>query len=232
MNRILNLGMAVGLAALVVGCGGSGSGLINQPNARVQFANLMPGIANARAKVGDDVISDNIPFGSVSDNAITNNQSKDLTVGDTTFDNLASLTNQVFQVEHRYTGIGYGTAPRSILLIDHDKSRASIDTVAVRATHAAQGAGAVDVYLSAPGDSLPASPAFDGLAEAATSSFSELPVAGNNEYRIRVYADGDTGTALVDATVTIQPRDRYSVIVYADSNEPSGFKAILVKENI
>lgn len=232
MNRIMKLGVAVGLAALVVGCGGSGSGLLNQPNARVQFANLMPGIATARAKVGDDIISDNIPFGAVSDNAITNNQSKDLTVGDTTFDNLATLPDQVFQVEHRYTGVGYGTSPRSILVIDHDKSRASIDAVAFRATHAAQGGGAVDVYLSAPGDSLPASPAFDALAEAATSSFSELPVAVTNEYRIRVYADGDTATALVDEVVVVQPRDRYSVIVYSDSGKPSGFSMVLIKENI
>ncbi len=232
MNRILNLGMAVGLAALVVGCGGSGSGLVNQPNARVQFANLMPGITSAKAKVGDDTISDDIPFGAVSDNAITNNQSKDLTVGDTTFDNLATLPNQVFQVEHRYTGVGYGTAPRAILLIDHNKSQAANGTVAIRATHVAQGAGAMDVYLSAVGDSLPASPSFDALAEAGTSSFSELPVTGTNEYRIRIYADDDTTTALVDKTVVIQSRERYSAILFADAGEASGYNIVLVKESI
>lgn len=232
MNRITNLGIVIGLAALITGCGGGGNGLTNQPNARVQFANLMPGIASAKAKVGEDTIGDNILFETVSDNAITSNSSKDLTVGDTTFDNLATLEDQVYQVEHRYTAVGYGTSPRAILLIDHNKDEATNGTVGIRATHAAQGAPAVDVYLSAVGDSLPASPSFDALAVAATSSFSEVPVTGTNEYRIRIYADGNTTTAIVDKTVTIDPRERWSAIVYTDAGETSGFNVLMVQESI
>ncbi len=232
MNQLVKFGLAVGLASLVIGCGGSGNSLTNQPNARVQFANLMPGISSAKAKVGDDTLGDNILFGAVSENAITSNSSKDLTVGDTTFDNLATLEDQVYQVEHRYTAVGYGTSPRAILLIDHDKSRATNNTVGIRATHVAQGGPAVDVYLSAVGDSLPASPSFDALAAAATSSFSEVPVTGTNEYRIRVFADGDTATAIVDKTVTIDPRDRWSAIIYSDAGETSGFNILMVKESI
>jgi hypothetical protein len=192
----------------------------------------MPGIASAKAQVGDDTISDNIPFETVSDSAITNNNEKDLTVGDSTFDNLATLADQVFQVEHRYTGVGYGTAPRTILLIDHNKDQSNLDTVAVRATHAAQGAGAVDIYLSAVGDSLPVAPSFNAFAEGTISDSTEVPVTGTNEYRIRVYADGDTTTALIDKTVIIQPRERWSAIVYADAGEASGFNILMVKESI
>ncbi|MBC8064784.1 MAG: DUF4397 domain-containing protein [Chlorobia bacterium] len=232
MNRIATIGIVTGVAALLVGCGGSGNGLVNVPNPRVRFANVLPGIASAKAKVGSDEISANIPFGTVSTYAITPNGNKDLTVGDATFNNLATLANQLYETNKRYTGVGYGTAPRTILLLEENESQSGTNTISMRAVHAGQGGANVDVYLSAVGDPLPANPAFDGVAVGSTTSFSAAPVIGTNQYRVRVYADGNTSTVLVDQTLVIQPRDRVSVIVYTDAGQASGWNALLLKENI
>lgn len=232
MTKLATFGLVAGIATLLVGCGGSGNGLVNIPNPRVRFANVLPGIANAKAKVGPDEISVNIPFGTVSDYAITPNGNKDLTVGDSTFNNLATLANQLFETNKRYTGIGYGTTPRTILLLEENESQSGNDTISLRTVHAAQGAVNVDVYLSAVADPLPANPAFDNLAAGSMTTFSSVAVIGTNQYRVRVYADGNTSAVLVDETLVIQPRDRVSVIVYADGGEPSGFNALLLKENL
>lgn len=231
MNRFTKFGLVAGIAAIAIGCGGSGSGLLNVPNPRVRFANVLPGITTAQAKVGDDTISSSIAFGSVSDYAITPNGNKDLTVGDSTFDNLATLPDELYETNKRYTGIGFGTAPRSILLFEENEDSATNDTVAIRAIHASQGAANLDVYISAPAAGLPASPAFDNIAAGTISSSSDVSSASGTSYRIRVYADGDTTTALVDETIVIATRDRVAVVVYSDAGETSGFNILVLQEN-
>ncbi len=232
MNRIASIGLAAIIGLGLIGCGGDGDGLINQPNPRVRLANLMPGINNAMARVGSDTISETIAFGTVSDFAITPNGNKDLTVGDSTFDNLATLSDQLFELNRRYTAVAYGTTPRTIILLEDDESGVSNDDVAIRAVHAAQGAANVDVYISAPGDPLPAAPAMNALAPGTASDYSITDVGGTNTYRIRVFADGDTTTALVDQTIAIDPGERVAVIVYADSGQASGFNALVFQESI
>ena len=232
MNRFATIGLAAMIALGLLGCGGSGDGLTNTPNPRVRLANLMPGIPNAMARVGSDTISETIGFGTLSDFAITPNGDKDLTVGDSTFDNLATLADQLFENSERYTAIAYGTTPRAIILSEDDKSGVSTDNVAIRAVHAAQGANNVDVYLSAPGDPLPAAPAIDALGVGSSSDFSIVDVGATNTYRVRVFADGDTTTALVDQTIAVEPGDRVTVIVYADAGQGSGFNALVYQENI
>ena len=230
MNRLVNLGLAA-VAALLVGCGGSGNGLINVPNPRVRFANVLPGIASAKSQVGQDTISADIPFGTVSDYAITPNGNKDLTVGDSTFSNLATLSNQLFETNKRYTGIGYGAAPRAILLLEENEDQAVNNTVAIRAINAFQGSPSLDVYVSAPADTLPASPAFDAVAATNITSSVEVSSASGTSYRIRIFADGNTSTALVDKNITINTRDRVALVVYADVGQTSGYNILVLKEN-
>lgn len=206
------------LAALgVLGCGGNGNSLINVPNPRVRFANLMPGIASAKAKVGSDTISSDIPFGTVSDYAITPNGTKDLTVGDSTFNNLSSLTNQLFETNKHYTGVGFGTATRGILLLEENESAASANTVAIRIAHASEGFSAMDVYITdaAAGNSLPASPSFASVATGTTTTYTNLAVGlGTTQVRIRVYAAGQTSTPVLDTNIPFDERQRATIAVY------------------
>jgi hypothetical protein len=232
MNRLFKLGVIAGLFAVLYGCGGSGSGLINVPNPRVRFANLMPGIASAKAQVGADVISSDIPFGTVSDYAITPNGNKDLTVGDTTFSNLATLADQLYEENTRYTGIAYGSAVRTILRLTQDDSQTGNGTVGIRVVNAAEGAAAMDMYITGTGDPLPGTESFNAVTVGTASDYSLVPMIGTNQYRLRVFADGDTSTALVDQVLTIEERDRVTVIVYADPSQPSGFNALLIHESL
>lgn len=218
---------------ILAGCGGTGNGLINVPNPRVRVANVMPGITTAKAKIGDDTISSSIPFGTVSDYTVTVNGNKDLSVGDSTFDNLATLSGELYETQRRYTGIAYGTSPRSIILLDEDKSNAPANSVAFQFVHAAQGAPNVDIYVNNPGDPLPASPAIANVAAATISDFTEFGITGSPaNVQIRVYVAGTTTNPIVDKNLAFEARTRHAVVIYPDSGQTSGFNAFTLKENV
>jgi hypothetical protein len=216
MVQLSKIGLAACLAVMIAGCGGDGDAVTNTPNPRVRFANVMPGIASARAQVGPDVISSNIPFGTVSNYAITPNGTKDLTVGDSTFDNLATLADQLFELDRRYTGIGFGTGPRQILLLEENESVAPSDTVALKFVHADQTEGNVDVYVYLDGASLPAAPSFANMAPGTIApAHVDLPVNSDPaNVRITVYPAGSTTGALVNQVVSIPRRDRVAIVFY------------------
>lgn len=230
MVHLPKIGLAIGLAAVIAGCGGDGDGLTNTPNPRVRFANVMPGITSAKAQVGSDVISDNIPFGSVSDYAITPNGTKDLTVGDSTFNNLATLSDELFELDKRYTGIGFGTAPRTILLLTESEDQAPSDTVAIKFVHADQSLGNVDVYIYLDGASLPGAPSFANVPMGTiTASHVNLPVATDPaNVRVTVYPAGTTTTALYNGVTVVPRRNRVAFVFY----ETGGSSEILsLKQN-
>lgn len=231
MYNFAKVGLLAGIAALIVGCGGDGDGITNTPNPRVRFANVMPGIASAKAQVGPDIISSDIPFGTVSDYAITPNGTKDLTVGDSTFNNLATLSNQLFELDKRYTGIGFGTAPRTILLLNENEDIAPSDTVAVKFVHADQSLGNVDVYVYVDGTSLPASPTYTNVpAGSITVDHSDLPVTTDPaNVRITVFATGTTTNALYNAVKVIPRRDRVALVFYETAG---GSEILVLKQNL
>lgn len=222
-------------AMCLTGCGGSGNGLINVPNPRVRFVNAFPNIPTAKVKVGDDTIggASGIAFGTASDYVVTDNGNKDLTAGDSTFSNLASLNDQLFETEKRYTGIGYGTAGnRTILLLTEDKDQAPSDSVSLQVVNV--GSAAVDVYVtdSAAGDTLPASPNFANTGVGVTTSFADLAApSGPFSARIRVFAVGQTSNALVDTTVVLDSRERAAIVPFADPAAGTGWRVLVLKEN-
>ena len=231
MVHLPKLGAAICLAALIAGCGGDGDGLTNTPNPRVRFANVMPGITSAKAQVGADVISSNIPFASVSDYAITPNGTKDLTVGDSTFSNLATLPDQLFELDKRYTGIGFGTAPRTILLLTESETQAPSDTVSVKFVHADQSLGNVDVYVYVDGNPLPGAPSFANVPMGSiTASHVDLPVTTDPaNVRITVYAQGTTTNALFNGVVVVPRRDKVALVFYETA---SASDILVLKENL
>lgn len=216
MNRLFVIGAASVMIAGLIGCGGSGNGITNTPNPRVRLANVMPGIASLQGQVGDDIITSGLAFGAVSDYRVTDNGNKDLTVGDSTLDNLASIDDTLFETEKRYTGIAWGeTGSRALIKFQHNKDATANATTGIRLINAAQGAGGVDVYISAPADPLPGSPAFTNVTEGSISDHSiVVAVPGNNNYRIRVYPTGTTTTAIVDETIVVEERARVAVVLY------------------
>lgn len=231
MFHVSKLGLAIGLAALITGCGGDADALTNKPNPRVRFANVMPGITSAKAQVGPDVISSNILFGAVSDYAITPNGTKDLTVGDSTFSNLATLDNELFELDKHYTGIGFGTAPRTILLLTENEDQAPSDTVSMKFVHADQSLGNVDVYIYLDGGSLPVAPSFANVPTGSiTASHVTLPVGTDPaNVRVTVYPQGTTTTALHNGVTVVPRRNRVAFVFY----ETAGGSEILpLKENL
>jgi hypothetical protein len=231
MVHLPKIASVCALAVLLAGCGGDGDALTNTPNPRVRFANVMPGITSAKAQVGADVISSNIPFGTVSGQAITPNGTKDLTVGDSTFNNLATLSDQLFELDRRYTGIGYGETPRQILLVEDNEDIAPSDTVSVKFIHANQDIANVDVYVYLDGASLPAAPSFTNMASGSVASqHVDLPVVSDPAtVRVTVYPAGTTVGALFNGVISIPRRNRFGLIFY--DTGPSA-NIITFKENL
>ena len=56
-----------------------------------------------------------------------------------------------------------------------------------------------------------------------------MPTIGTNQYRVRVYADGNTTVALLDKTIVVQPRDRYTMVIYTGA---AGLASLELKENL
>lgn len=233
MNRLFAISVASVVVAALVGCGGSGNGFTNTPNPRVRLANVMPGIASLQGQIGDDVITTGLAFGSVSDYEVTENGNKDLTVGDTTLDNLASVDDTLYETEKRYTGIAWGdSGSRAIIKFQHNKDATANDTAGIRLINAAEGAGAVDVYISAPADPLPGAAALTNVAEGAISDHSiTTAVDGDNTYRIRVYATGTTTTPIIDETIVVEERSRVAVVLF-ETNTPGTRDVLVLRETL
>lgn len=228
---------AVTAAASLVGCGGGGSGIINVPNPRVRFFNAFEGVTNANARVGTDVVAGGTlgttAYGQVSEYAITENGTKDFTAGQTTFNDLATLSNQLFEENRRYTAIGYGAdGSRQILLVQENELDAATNTVEIRVAHAAQSVGNVDIYVSpGAGSPLPGTATAANVAPGAVSDFFSLAAGASTELRVRVYAAGDTTTPLFDNTLTVGSTERYLLVAHTASGGGGNVAVTAVRED-
>ena len=234
MRRIFALLAAASATLLLTGCGGSGNGILNIPNPRVRFVNAFPDVATAKAQVGSDVVTSGVALGSVSDYIVTDNGNKNFTAGQSTFSDLATLANELYETQKRYTGIGWGQTTRAILLLEEDKSQATNNTISLRTVNVGEGLGAVDVYVqdSTGSGTLPVSPSFANVAEGATSTRADVSSPGAFSARVRVYAAGQTTTALLDNTVLLDSRERASLVVIKDPNATGGLRLLVLREDI
>lgn len=94
---------------------------------------------------------------------------------------------------------GGNVAP--LVLVDSNTTPAA-GQVRVRVVHAAATVGSVDVYVSAPGAALPASPTLAGVPFRAASGYLAVP-AGS--YQVRVTPAGQRGTVAIDVTTPALP---------------------------
>lgn len=219
-TRLLSLlCFGVSTALLIAGCGGSGTGLINVPNPRVRFTNGFEGLGTVNVRVGVDIVGVSIPFGTSSDTAIVRNGRRDVTVGTTTFEGVASVQQFLFETDKRYTAVGYGASGnRSILIVADDKTKSTNDTIALRAIHAAPKIGPVDIYVTtvASGDALPTNPTVPGVAVGTATDYLIVPTNGQStlQLRIRIYKAGQTSGPLTDTQITPNTTERYTAIAY------------------
>lgn len=209
--------LAIALSLAAVGCGGGAGGDISGIDPKTRFVNAFPGVTSAKAAMGSVVLGDDIAYGTSSDYGSTNNERKDLTAGESSFDDLATLADEVYSNNHRYTGVGFGTAGnRTIVRLDSNRDDAPSHKVSLRLFDAISGPGSVDVYftLASAGNNLPGSPSIAGVVRGTVSNYYNLEVGSEStvNVRVRVFAAGDRQTPLEDRTLNLVANYRGTAI--------------------
>lgn len=117
--------------------------------------------------------------------------------------------------------VGSGTTGATRLqavVVDDSGAAPSTGQAKLRVVHGAPAVPAVDIFVTAPTDALPATPTIDNLnfaqqAPAATQAALQVP-AGN--YRVRAVVDGQTAVAF-DATVTLAAGNDIVLVAVPDA---------------
>ena len=230
------LPLALGTTFFVsIGCGGTSSlaGTIGLKQSRVRAVNAFSGVTAMSGQTGSDsVLTSNVPiaYGTAGSYIITKNESESVALfsGASSSNLLASLSNTLFRINKYYTIVGYGSSSnRQIAIVEDTHTEASSGTANVRFINAVSTVGAVDVYVSAVGASLPNSPSVSSLAVGqATSSPNYLsqvvPLGGQTQIEIRVTPAGNRSSILLDITpVNLSEKDRWSFVL-DDPSESTG----------
>ena len=223
-----NLKFALGaLAVSVIGCGGSGSGLLNQPQPRLRTINAVTGLPALDVKVGTTTVASNLPYGNVTPTyTIVPRGFQDVFFADSSSPTppLFHLT-KTFTFSDRLDAIAYGSpgATKVVLLVD---SLLTGNRGSYRFFNASSANTAVDVFFTAPGGPLTGASTLTtgavGSPNDLTTDYYSAGISAPKTYEIRVYPAGqDTGTPLVDQNVTLNPGDRKTYVIL-DPGSPNG----------
>lgn len=134
-------------------------------------------------------------------------------------------TSAALTADHQYSavvvGLASSTAPEGeqiqAVLVDDPGNAPASQNVKLRVVHGAPGVPPVDVYVTAPGAALPASPTISALAYpsvAPASGSKALEVPGGS-YEIRVSASGDQSHAIVFDSGTVSLSANADLLVTA-----------------
>ncbi len=151
MKRILFFLPLAAFALAIVGCGGTGNGIVGIHNPRIRAVNDFSDVSAVSAQVDNTDLLTSQSFGAVSAYSIITNGNRTIT-----FNNVSGSTsiplvsqNTLLETEKYYTaiGAGSGTGGRHIILLEDGQLIASNETK-VRVVNADEDQAAVDVYFT------------------------------------------------------------------------------------
>lgn len=205
-NGKLALTSALAAAALTLaGCGGSSS------HAYIKFIHASPGAPNVDVEIKDGFAAKNAAYGSAASAyapvpAGTNEKVQVFAAGK---DSSAVLSaSQTFTKNQYYTILALNTPDKLQAAIENDDLTAPTSgNSKIRVVHGAPSAGAVDVYVTAPGAIIndpkkPVTPVLSNFTFGTVTPYLSVP-AGS--YEIRVTAHGDPSTVAIDTGATGVP---------------------------
>ncbi len=167
MRNVFTLLVGLLLAVGLVGCDSNGGG--EGPTAQVRFmhasadAGAVDVLVNGEEVASGVTFSENVASPTVSDYiGVPVDAESEIEVqdadGNTVFSTTAGAAN--LQENAQYTVIVAGAVaagdntPQPIVLRDRFETQLADDQVGIRLVHGSAGAGAVDIYLTSPGDNL------------------------------------------------------------------------------
>lgn len=212
IRALLTLLLCLGLAA----CGDFGS----LTDTRVRLVNATSdGYDALDLYVDGDREITGVSVDSVSGYTGVDDGTRTVALARTGSSTLLAAGNQTLAQDEDYTLVAYGAVGtlRTVLLTD-DEDDPDSGRSRVRLLNGASDAGAIDVYLTSPGDPLDdASPVAANVAPNALSAYATINSGG---YRLRVTAAGDRDDVRLDVPlVTLASRQVSTLIV---SGTPGG----------
>jgi len=202
--------LALGVLA---GCGG-GSSSSSDVKTQLRIVNVSPGTGIVKVSLAGVVATDSLLFHAATPYLSVATGSPEFTVySSTTGAVLYDVTNFSIASGTRSTVFIYGggTDVTATLLSD-DTTAASAGHFSLRLSHSATGIGALDIYLLAPGTAIgDATPAFSGLAYAATTGFVEY---ASGTYTVVLTPAGTKEVIYDSGTQTFAETGRMTLLVF------------------
>lgn len=200
---------------LFTGCGGSSS------YSYVKFIHASAGAPNVDVEIGSDFAAKNAAFGSATSAyaEVPAGTSEKIQVFAAGSDSTAVLSaSQTFAMNQYYTIIALNTPSKLQAAIENDDlTPPSSGDCKLRVVHASTLAGAVDVYVTAPGVSItdpknPVTPVLSSFTFGTVTKYLQVP-AGS--YEVRVTAAGNPSAVAIDtgsAGVPLTAGDIYTAV--------------------
>ena len=223
------LSLLLAASALTAACGDNNNNNGPSGQSRVRVVHASPDAPAVDVLVDGASALSNVPYLGASDylelsdgahNVKVNATGTSTTVIDTDVD-LADGTD--------YTVIAAGLlADIQPIVLTDDNSTPSAGTARVRAVHAAPGAPAVDVYVTAPGaDIASASPVLSNVAFGDVADYLEIPAG---DYQVRVTPAG-TKTVVIDSGALTLASGQVRTAIAVDSPGGGGpFNLLLLDD--
>ncbi len=177
VSKLLSVGFIAGAAALA-GCGG------NSDYAYVKFIHASPGAPNVDVQVASTFVAQNTAYGSATSgyarvNAGSNEKVQVFAAGKDTAAVLSA--NSTFTENQYYTILALNTPTDLEAAIENDDlTPPTSGDCKIRVVHGAPNAGAVDVYVTAPGVSLtdpknPVTPVLTNFIFGTVTKYLDVP---------------------------------------------------------
>jgi hypothetical protein len=203
-SKLFFLPVAI-FALAVVGCGGSGNGIVGIHNPRVRAVNDFSDVSAVSADVDATTLLTSQAFGAVSAYAVIPNGNHTVTFNNVSGSTSIPLVSQasLLETEKYYTAIGAGSGVggRHVILLEDGQVLAS-NLTKVRVVNADEDDASVDVYVTstATADLSGQTPQITNLA------FANAPTLYTNftpgSYKVWITPNGST-TPLTTKTVTL-----------------------------
>lgn len=204
VTKLLSFGAAA-VALTMAGCGG------NSEYAYVKFIHASPGAPNVDVQVASTFVAQNTAYGSATSgyvrvNAGSNEKVQVFAAGKDTTAVLSA--GSTFTKNQYYTILALNTPANLEAAIENDDlTPPTSGDCKLRVVHGAPNAGAVDVYVTAPGVSLtdpnnPVTPVLTDFTFGTVTKYLEVP-AGS--YEVRVTATGNPAAVAIDTGSTGVP---------------------------
>ncbi|WP_369600159.1 DUF4397 domain-containing protein [Hahella sp. SMD15-11] len=218
MNKILFSALAASTLVLA-GCGGS-SNSDHPAQSSVRALHLSPDAPAVDVDVnGSEVLSD-VTYQQASGFLSVNAGATDLAIR--VADTSTAVIDETLNLDEgtRYTVIALNYVASIEPLVIADATSPASGFAQLRVVHGVPSAPAVDVYVSAPGDALPATPTLENVPFKAVSDELEVPAG---DYRVRVTLANGSDVIYDSGTLSLADGVEYVAVA---SEAPSGFAPI------